>query len=187
MRVEETNRIEIERRMEGMGDFMKMDYLNSCLKQSLDFDTRKFVLVKLAGIYEENRMFIEAGKLFRNAADINATVGGRLTDFIKSCELFIKGGKFEEADVSFSRALSCVSGFEVNRIKEIVKEFYKTQAKLYLANDKRRHAMETYEKLIMGFNLDMEERKFVKGQLLDLYKRLGKNKDYETLAGREDF
>jgi hypothetical protein len=83
-----------------------MDYLESCLKNRLDFDTKKFVLIKLAGIYEVRKMFLDAGRAMRLAADINTTTQGKITDYLKSAELFIKSGSFDEADVSVMRAIN---------------------------------------------------------------------------------
>jgi len=68
------NRKEIEEKLQNVGDYVKMDFLQNCLRQQLDFDTRKFVLIKLAGAYELRRMFLAAAKLMKDAADINTTL-----------------------------------------------------------------------------------------------------------------
>ena len=79
---ESVTRKEMEAKLANSGDYVKMDYLQRCLKMQLDFDTKKFALVKLAGVYESRKMFLEAGRMMRNAADINATADSKFNDFI---------------------------------------------------------------------------------------------------------
>ena len=70
------SRREIDAKLAASGDYVKMDYLQACLKKPLDFDTKRFVMTKLASIYESRMMYLEAGKLVRNVADINTTYEG---------------------------------------------------------------------------------------------------------------
>ncbi|MAG27575.1 hypothetical protein CMI47_18740 [Candidatus Pacearchaeota archaeon] len=183
MDVRETNKIEIEGRLKDMGDFMKMHYLESCLKSVLNFETKKFVLTRLAGIYEVRRMFRDAGRLFRDAADINSTYEGKIRDFVKSGELFIQAGQFDEADVSFGKARSCGNDSQKTRIKKTEKEFYKIRSKMTISNGKKRYAIDTYEKLLK-LDLDSKEKAEVENELLELYRSLGKMVEYEGLKKR---
>ncbi|HLC53001.1 MAG TPA: hypothetical protein VJK03_00515, partial [Candidatus Nanoarchaeia archaeon] len=121
-------RREIEARLAKVGDYVKMDYLQACLKRNLDFDTKKYALTTLAAIYESRRMFLEAGKMTRAAAEINTTFEGKMSDFMKSMQLFIAGGNFEEAEISFAKALACSDGMQKERIKLQRREAYKKQA-----------------------------------------------------------
>ena len=84
MDVREKNRHEIEARLSTMGDYVKMEYLNDCLKKITDFETRRFVMIRLADIYEAKKMFLEAGKLFRKIAEINTSTSNKISDFTKS-------------------------------------------------------------------------------------------------------
>tara|TARA_Y100000034_G_scaffold121622_2_gene166073 strand:- start:881 stop:1441 length:561 start_codon:yes stop_codon:yes gene_type:complete len=183
MDVRETNKIEIEGRLKDMGDFMKMHYLESCLKSVLNFETKKFVLTRLAGIYEVRRMFRDAGRLFRDSADINSTYDGKIQDFLKSGELFIQAGQFDEADVSFSKAKGCGNDSQKARIKKAEKEFYKIRARMALSNGKKRYAIDAYEKLLK-LDLDSKDKVGVENELLELYRSLGKMVEYEGLRKR---
>ena len=174
------NRKEIEEKLQNVGDYVKMDFLQNCLRQQLDFDTRKFVLIKLAGAYELRRMFLAAAKLMKDAADINTTYQGKIDDFVKSGELFIKAGKYVRAEESFSRAFASANSAQTDQIKMSRRELYKSQARLYLNKDRRHGAMLTYEKLLT-LGLDIEERRKVEDALLDLYDKLGKIKEYYSL------
>jgi tetratricopeptide (TPR) repeat protein len=171
---------EVEERLSKVGDYVKMDFLSQCLKKNLDFDTKKFVLLKLAEIYEARRMFSEAAKVMRGAAEINSTYESKLNDFMKSGTLFVKGGAFDEADVSFTKAMGCATDLQKQRIKATRKEAYKAQAKEFVSRERRSHAAIAYEKLL---NMDLAplEKKEMQTTLLGLYERLGKVKEYYAL------
>jgi tetratricopeptide (TPR) repeat protein len=171
---------EVEERLAKVGDYVKMDFLSQCLKKNLDFDTKKFVLMKLAEIYESRKMFSEAAKVMRGAAEINSTYESKLNDFMKSGTLFVKGGAFDEADVSFTKAMGCATDLQKQRIKATRKEAYKAQAKEFVSRERRSHAAIAYEKLL---NMDLPplEKKEMQTTLLGLYERLGKVKEYYAL------
>jgi tetratricopeptide (TPR) repeat protein len=173
-------RREVEDKLKTIGDYVKMDFLSQCLKMQIDFDTKKFCLLKLAEIYEARRMFSEAARMMRNAAEINTTYDGKMSDFMKSCTLFIKGGNFDEADVSFTKALGSATDLQKGRLKAARKEAYKAQAREFLARDRRSHAIEAYERLV-NFELAPEEKREAQTTLLGLYEKLGKVKDYYAL------
>jgi tetratricopeptide (TPR) repeat protein len=175
------SRKEIEAKLAVSGDYVKMDYLQSCLKKNIDFDTKRFVMVKLSSIYESRLMFLEAGKLVRNVADINTTFEGKYNDFSKSMELFVKGGNFEEADNSFKKALACGNERQKLALKIKLKDLLKEKAKFALAKDKRKNAAEAYEKLLTLSFLDPIERKETQNALLGLYQKLGKIREFYAL------
>ncbi len=180
MLVKENNKKDIETRLNSMGDYVKIDYLSSCLKTNLDFDTRKFVLVRLAELYEKRGMHAEAGRLLNGAAEINTTFQGKVSDFLRSAEMFIKGGSFDDAEVSINKAMACANDMQKKDIKNKRKEFYKAQAREYLKKDKRKHAMETFERLL-SVDLNPEEKREVQSTLLVLYEKLGKVREFYSL------
>lgn len=178
---ENLNRKEIEAKLSTVGDYVKMDYLSACLKKNLDFDTKKFVLLKLSEIYESSKMYLEASKLLRGAAEINATFEGKMQDFVKSMELYIKGCNFDEAEVSFGKALACASDLQKEHLRTRRKEAYKSYANECIGKDKRRHAMEAYQKYLSLSDLNNQEKKDAQTTLLALYEKLGKIMEYNTL------
>jgi tetratricopeptide (TPR) repeat protein len=174
-------RKDVEAKLATLGDYVKIDYLTRCLKQSLDFDTRKFVLTELAKIYEERAMPAEAARMLVFAADINTTFQGKINDFIKAAGLFIKSGNFDEADASFNKAVACANERQKVEIKSKRKEMYMTWAKFLSGKDnKRKHAMQVYEKLL-SIELNPEEKREVQSTLLFLYEKLGKVQDFYSL------
>jgi len=184
MIINEKTRQEVEAHLNTMGDFMKMHYLSECLKKNLDLDTRKFVLLKLAGIYEARNMFADSAKLFAIAADFNVTFQGKINDFLKSGELYVKGAKYYEADTIFKKAIAVANEVEKHRIKTAEKEAYKTQAKLYLKKEQRKHAISAYEKMLDLQTLDSAERAEVEKELMGLYGRVGKVREHLALKSK---
>jgi len=173
-------RKEVEDKIASMGDYVKMDYLSRCLKQSMDFDTRKFVLTKLGEIYGQRGMYLEAAKMIAGSAEINSTFQAKINDYVRAAEFFIKGGDFDNADSTFNKAVVCCNGMQKEVIKNKRKDLYKVQAKLYLDRDKRHQAMQTYEKLL-SIELSLDEKKEVQSTLLYLYEKLGKIKEFYAL------
>jgi tetratricopeptide (TPR) repeat protein len=180
MNKSEVTRKEIEEKLARVGDYVKLDYLQACLKKQLDFDTRRFILSNLSKIYESRKMYLESGRTLRMAADLNVSPENKVNEFVKSSEMFIKGGNYSEADVSMKKALA--SGTEKQKflVKSKVKEIYKMQAQDLLKRDKRKSASEVYEKFL-ELDLMPEERKQAQQQLLSLYQKLGKLNDYYSL------
>jgi tetratricopeptide (TPR) repeat protein len=174
------SRQEIEAKLAVSGDFVKMDYLQACLKKLLDFDTKRFVMIKLASVYESRMMYLESGKLMRAVADINTTFDGKLNDFLKSMNLFVKANAFGEADVSYKKAIGMATPIQKNSIKLKLKEAYKARAKELMEKDRRKNALDIYERMA-SLELNPFEKKEVQEALLKLYEKLGKVKEYYNL------
>ncbi|MEK6855408.1 MAG: hypothetical protein AABX73_04260 [Nanoarchaeota archaeon] len=180
MLVKENNKNEINEKLNTFGDYVKMEYLSNCLKKPLDYDTRRFVLTKLAELNESKKMYLAAGKMMRSAGDINVTSQAKINDFVKSAGLFIKAGNYDEADVSASKAISIANGQQKEEIKNMVKEIYKNQAGFHKEKDQKKQEMEVYEKLLT-FGLDENERNEVQNRLMTIYENLGKMREYFSL------
>ncbi len=180
MEIKERNRHEVEEKLKRMGDYMRIHYLNSCLKHPFDFDTKRFVFVKLSELYENKKMFLDSAKMMMSAAPINTTFQGKMADFVRAAELFIKTENFEDADIAFDKAMACGNEREKLEIKQKKIDFYKSRALYYFDNDKRHSALLAYEKLLT-FNLNESERRETQSKLLYLYEKLGKIKEYGNL------
>lgn len=174
-------RREVEAKLASVGDYVKMDFLQQCLRKNIDFDTKRFVMTRLSAIYETKQMFLEAGKLMRNVADINTTFDGKYNDFAKSMELYIKAGEFDEADLSFKKALACGNAKQKDALKIKIKEIYKARAAEMVKRDKRKNAMDIYERIVALPFLNPIEKKDTQAALLQLYQKLGKIREFYTL------
>ena len=180
MQLKERSRQEIQARLASMGYYVKIDYLGRALNSNLDFDARKFVLVELSRLYESRGMTLEAGRLMKNAAEINSTFKSKIQDYIKSVELYIKGGNYTAGDLVFAQALALTTEREKPELKRMIKKFYFDQAQVYVKLDRRNQAKKIYEKL-MSIELDASEKKEVQNLLLDLYQKLGNISEYYKL------
>lgn len=179
-------RREVEMKITGVGDYVKMDYLQSVMKKNIDFDTRKFVMMTLSGIYEQRGMFNDAAKLINGAAEINTTFQGKVLDYSKAMELFIKAGSYDESDVAFSKALACCNTVQKNDLRMKRKAMFKSQVKFYLDKDKRTNAMKTYEKFLT-LDLTPLEREDAQRALTGLYEKLGKIREFYAMKKGQGF
>jgi|SRR3989344_5017607 len=180
MNIVDFSRRAIEQKIANVGDFVKMDYLNECLRKPLDFDAKRFVMTKLASLYEARLMHSAAGKLMRSGAEINPNFNGKISDFLKSAELFVKAGIFEETDLSMKKAMGGTTEVQKREIKDKIKEFYKTEANFRMKRGEKKYAMKVYEKL-MSMELDSNERKKIEDILIKIYENFGKMKEYINL------
>lgn len=181
--VTEKTKGEIEQKLSGMGDYVKMSYLQRALKSGLDFETKKFVLLKLATIYYEKKMYLDAAKLVKSAAEITTTYKEKIFAYLKATELHIKGGDYVEADRLFAQALALSNDREKREIKEKYKNYYIAQAKAFITQNRRSHAKAIYEK-VLTLDMQMGERAEVQKTLLDLYYKLGNVKEYHALRDK---
>ncbi|MEK6818778.1 MAG: hypothetical protein AABY10_02490 [Nanoarchaeota archaeon] len=184
MIAKETTRRDIDAKISKMGEYVKIDYLSSCLKQPLDFDTRKFVLTSLSDSYIARGMFSDAGKMMLIASEINTSFQNKLNDYVKTMDLFVRGNDTEKVISVMGRALVIANDTQKNEIKNKVKSFYNLQAELLIKKNKRRQAITLYENLL-DFELNDSERKEVQDKLLNLYHALGLMKEYYILKRKK--
>lgn len=180
MKIQERSRQEIDAKLTSMGDYVKIDYLQRALSSGLDFDTKKHAMTILSRLYESKAMYLESARLIRNAADINTTFKAKITDFMKSVELYIKGGNYPEADFVFNQTLALATEIEKPGLRTMMKNYYQTEARNFIKVDKRNQAKKAYEKLLT-FDLGPQEKRDAQQQLLALYEKLGNIKDYFKL------
>ncbi|MBU0906752.1 MAG: tetratricopeptide repeat protein [Nanoarchaeota archaeon] len=172
MRVKEVTKREIEKKFVEMNDYLRIEYLKSCLQNQLDFDTKKFVLVKLAGLYEAKGMLLEAGKAMRTAAEINTFANTKVMDYIKAAELYIRGGDYDRADAVKQKAIDVGGETRKDEIEKTFREYYKIQARVCVEVNKRKQAAGVYEKMLT-MDLDLSEKKEVQENLIAIYEAFG--------------
>ncbi len=182
MIVREKTRPEIEAKLKNMSDFLRMEYLEACLKQQeLAHDVKRFVHQNLAMLYEPRSMFSEAAKNMEAVADVSVTFKDKIDAFLKMIELYVKASMFDMADNALRKAMSCANASQRVNIRMNVKEMYKNQAIKYEKIDKPGNAMKIYEKL-MALEEDASAKNEVKKKLLPIYERLGKIREYSALS-----
>ena len=171
---------EIEERLAGLGDYVKIDFLTRSLNNT-DLETRRFVLVKLSEIYESLKMYFESAKSIRSAADINTSDEGRMKDHLRSMELFIKSDNYDEGEISLTKAMACAKESQKQILKRKRIEIYKNQAEEYIKKEKWKKTMTLYERFIRLTEISNEERNKAQSELLKIYDKLGKISEYGSL------
>ncbi|MEX2017000.1 MAG: hypothetical protein WD876_00835 [Candidatus Pacearchaeota archaeon] len=179
------SRGEIEKELLDKGDFVQIDHLTAFLKQDIPTDIRKFVMIRIAELYEKKFMFREAAKLFNNVAMLVIPFKDKIQHHVKEAELYIKAGDLREADHAMQRALAQANQFEKNDIMFSIKKFYKVQAEAYEKGMRRNNATKMYEKLL-ELSPTSAEREEYKRKILPLYEKLGKFREFNALKGMKN-
>ena len=161
----------------------KIAYLESALKESgFTFEIKRFILLKLVGLYEMRGMFEKAGKAMSNKAGMDITFPDKIESYLRAAELFSKVGRVDEADEMFIRALRDGNDVQRQKIKLARKNIFKVNADELERKGKRVGAAKFYEKLVK-MNLDDIEMGEIKTKLIDTYRAMGRFRDAE-LVGR---
>lgn len=172
---------EIERVLATKGVFIQIDYLKRFLREDLPIDTKKFAYLKLAELYEQSGMFIEAAKYISLIAENVITFKERRGLFIKEFKLLVKAGQYGRADVAIKKAYNESNTSEERReIKDEIKKTYLDQAKEYEIKGMKGRAISVYEKAL---HLDLEdfEKNSIKERLIPLYETTGKLREFYAM------
>ncbi len=164
---------EVEKELQGKGDYVQIDSLRRFLKENLPLDVKKFSLSKLVLIYEGRKMFSEAADLYGKLAEISMNSAERSGYLTKQVENYIKSGFFDMTDLIMNKLISETVKFtDKAKITSSIIDFYKKQADIYERERRRSKAVEIYEKLLI-MKISDSERDLVNKKLMDLYKALG--------------
>ncbi len=182
MIMQEKTRAEIEQKLGMMSDFLKMEYLENCIKQHRDFEIKKFCNMKLADLYEKRNMFLEAARNMTAAADLAITFKEKAQAYMQETSLWIKAGHYERAEESFRKALASGNSQEKFEMKRAIKELYKKQVLAFEKSGRNANSLKVYQKLLEIS--DDAEKLEIKKKLLELYKKLGKIREYSLLQAQ---
>lgn len=184
MQIKETNRTEVENKAKGMSDFLKMEYLEKCIKDiKNELDVKKFCHSELSKIYEARNMFLESARHQKSLSDLSITFKEKIQSYVKEIGLWIKANQLDNADKSLREVLSIANSIEKQEIKKAIKDFYQKQAEAYERSMRNAHALKLYEKL---FEISNEaEKAILKEKLLFLYDKMGKIREYMKMRGGE--
>jgi tetratricopeptide (TPR) repeat protein len=174
-------KVEIEKELEGKGDYVLIDNITRFLKENIPTDVRRFVYLKLVVIYERRNMFFEAANIYGNLSDIAISESDRNNYLNKEAQSYIQAGFFEKADAAITKMR--VKELERRNIMASMTEFYKKQAELYEKEKRRNKAMKTYEK-ILTMNISEAEKNEINLKLMMLYRELGMIDEYMKMKNR---
>jgi len=184
MKVFEKTKQEVEVKLNSMSDFLKMEYLESCLKVHMDFDVKRLCHQKLAELYDARNMFSEAARNMSAVAELAGTFKDKMQAYMKETELWIKSAQYDRADDAFKKAMASGSAKDKEEMKKAIKDLYTRQAIAYEKANRNSNALKIYELLIR--TADASEVLELKKKLLDMYHRLGKIREYTVLKAQMD-
>jgi len=171
-----------------IGDMVKIEYLENCLKQLIPNDAARFCHLKLSELYGNRMMYGPAARQMESAADKSVTYKDKLDLYLKEIEYLIKISDYLMIDKAFKKALLCGnSTAEKETIKSALKRMLITQAIDYEKKNKRSGAVQIYERLIEMPITNDNEKKDLMGKVASLNSKLGRLKDairYEQMMKR---
>ncbi|MBW6442561.1 hypothetical protein K0A97_02135 [Patescibacteria group bacterium] len=166
---------EIEKNLEGKGDYIQLDYLNRFLKESSSIDMKKFIFLKLAEVYEKIGMLSESAKNYGKAGTLSLTFSEKMKYYVKEAERYIMSNDFQKTEAAMKKAMNEANSIEKEEIYLTIKDFYKTQAEKFLEGNKLFHAVKIYEKLL-EMNASEKEKEGFKEKISNINERLGGKK-----------
>jgi len=175
---------EIDFAIRNKDDFVKMDYLRRFLREADSLDIKKYLLLRLASICEERGIFSEAVRHVAKAAEIAITYREKIDLYMKETELYVKNFEFDSADKSLGLAMSYANSQEKMELQIKNLDFYRAHGRTSEKADKKRKAIEVYERLIQ-LKQPIEKKIEVKEKLIELYDKLGRVRDAERMKHLE--
>jgi tetratricopeptide (TPR) repeat protein len=162
-----------------MSDFVKMEYLESCLKTIPEVNVSRYCYKKLAELYENKKMYSEAVKYMARFAGLCVGTKEKISAVIKEAELLIKAGQYDEATYLYKKAMSLADIASRFEIKRNMIAFFKQEAEALEKSNRGTAALRIYEKIV-NYVADAEKDE-IKKKMLELYKRLGRVTEYIKL------
>ena len=95
MQVVEQTKEEMEAKANSMSDFLKMEYLESCLHASRDPAVLRYCYFELVKLYEARVMYSDAIKYLNKLQQLVVSAMDKLQLYEKEIELLMKSGNYE--------------------------------------------------------------------------------------------
>ncbi len=184
MQIKERTKKQIQERADSMSDFLKIEYLEECLKTPITFDIKKFVQDMLIEIYLQRKMYSQAAKYAVSNSEISVRYIDKIENYLKAAKLYVKAGMLNDADICYRKSLACGNIEQKKQVEGEIIRYYWEQAENFEKQDKRVHAVRIYEKLRQLVK-DENQKSEIKQKLIKLYERMGKIKEAVDLKRSE--
>jgi len=179
---------EIDRKLKTyIGDMVKIEYLENCLKTMIPNDASRFCHLKLSELYANRLMYGPAAKHMDSAADTAVTYKDKIDCYMKQIVYLIKMSDYLMIDKAYKKALMLANNAEKIAVKDSLKKLLITQAAEYDQKNQRSKSAQIYEKLIEMPITNDEEKKELMTKVAGLNSKLGRLKDamrYEQMVKR---
>jgi tetratricopeptide (TPR) repeat protein len=161
-----------------IGDMVKIEYLENCLRQMLPNDAARFCHLKLSELYANRLMYGPAAKQFEAAADKAVTYKDKIDLYSKELVFLVKLSDYLGIDKVYKKATLCASNnLEKEAITQHLKKTMMAQAEEYIKRTKRSHATQIYERLLTMPITNEQEKKDLMAKLASLNSTLGRLKE----------
>jgi len=161
-----------------IGDMVKIEYLENCLKQMLPNDAARFCHIKLSELYANRLMYSPAAKQLEAAADKAVTYKDKLDLYVKEFIYLVKLNDYLGIDKAYKKATLCTNNnMEKEAIKAQLKKIMMDQAAEYEKRTKRSSATQIYERLLQMSITNEVEKKELMAKLASLNSTLGRLKE----------
>lgn len=161
-----------------LGDMVKIEFLENCLKQMLPNDAARFCHIKLSELYANRLMYGPAAKQLEAAADAAVTYKDKIDLYSKEITFLVKLNDYLGLDKAYKKAMLCASN---NLEKEAITQHFKrtmmAQAEEYIKRTKRSNATQIYERLLTMPITNEQEKKDLMAKLASLNSTLGRLKE----------
>lgn len=172
MQILEKSKSEVVARAEKMSDFLRMEYLENCIRKFMDREILRYCFQELSRLYERNVMYPDAIKYLARYEEVCLTNKEKIQAYMKEMELLVKAGLYDRIEFSFNKIKEIASLKEITEIKQRIIQLLREEAAKYDKANKSTPASKAYEKLLQ---LVMpEEKNEIKQRLVYLYNKLGK-------------
>jgi len=171
---------DVEKFLEGKGDYIQVDHLERYLKLMPPIEMRKFAYLKLAQIYLNKEMYSSAAEAFKNAAVNSVIFREKQENFLNEAKAYISEGKIDESDKALKKAFDEGNQKEKEALYLEFIKFFKNEIEKREKQNKPGHLIKLYEKFLRLKVTDSEKEE-VKEKLLKVYDQLGKVKEARIL------
>lgn len=171
MQVQETNLREIQEKAGRMSDFLRMEYLESCISKLHDVEIQRFCCLELSRLYEERKMYSDAIKYIFKYRETLISQEEKNKAMNREIELLIKSGQYERADLLFRRLMEHVKEREKFELVRKIVEYYRKGVIQFERENKYSGQAKVYEKMLPY--LQDPEKSYAKKRLIEVYKKLG--------------
>jgi tetratricopeptide (TPR) repeat protein len=172
MQVLEKNKKEIEEKALKMSEFLRMEYLENCLKKFTDVEILRYCYAELSRLYERNVMYTESIKYIAKFQEVAISPRDKLQAYVREIELLIKSGSYDRVEYCYNRLFQIVNPKELFEIETKIIALYRGEGEKFEKTNKNSLALKVYEKLLKL--VKDSEKLDVKKKLFGLYKKLGK-------------
>jgi len=171
---------DVEKFLEGKGDYIQVDHLERYLKLMPPIEMRKFAYLKLAQIYLNKEMYSSAAEAFKNAAVNSVIFREKQENFLNEAKAYVSEGKIDESDKALKKALDEGNKQEKEALYSEFLKFFRSEIEKREKQNKPGHLIKLYE-IFLRLKVEEPEKEETKEKLLKVYDKLGKVKEARIL------